>query len=114
MDRYYVNKSEKQETFLEEVEYVTSTEERESIFCDHRNDLHHKLVNSVNIYSAVPRFFDSLCHAENQFMWLTNKDIAKHIETELPHQFKIVECVTKEMCTTKEFRLNLEMAKLKG
>ena len=47
-------------------------------------------------------------------MWLTGKDIAKHIETELPHQFKIVECVTKEMCTTKEFRLNLEMAKLKG
>ncbi len=54
LDRYYVNKSEKQETFLEEVEYVTSTEERESIFCDHRNDLQHKLVNSVNIYSAVP------------------------------------------------------------
>jgi hypothetical protein len=52
--------SEKQETFLEEVEYVTSMEERESIFCDHRNDMQHKLVNSVNIYSAVPRFFDML------------------------------------------------------
>ncbi len=42
LDRYYVNKSEKQETILEEVEYVTSTKERESIFCDHRNDLQHK------------------------------------------------------------------------
>jgi hypothetical protein len=46
--------------------------------------------------------------------WLTGEDIAKHIETELPRQFKIVECVTKEMCTTKEFWLNLEIAKLKG
>jgi hypothetical protein len=46
-------------------------------------------------------------------MWLTGKDIAKHIETELACQFKIVECVTKEMCATKEFQLNLEIAKLK-
>jgi hypothetical protein len=32
---------------------VTSTEERESIFCDHKTDLQHKLVNSVNIYSVL-------------------------------------------------------------
>jgi hypothetical protein len=47
-------------------------------------------------------------------MWLTSKDIAKNIEKDLPRQFKIVQCVVKEMCTTKEFRLNLEIAKLKG
>jgi hypothetical protein len=47
-------------------------------------------------------------------MWLPGKAIEKHIETELPRQFKIVECVTKEMCATKDFWLNLEIAKLKG
>jgi hypothetical protein len=114
MDKYYVDKSEKQDTFLEELEYLTATEEREAMFSDNRNDLQHKLVNSLNIFCAVPNFFDSLCHAENHFKWLTGKDMSKHIETELPRQFKIAQCAVKEMCATKEFRLNLEIAKLKG
>jgi hypothetical protein len=113
-DKFNAEKTEDLDTFLGEVENVASTEEREAIFAHHRKDLQHKLVNSKNLFTAVPGFFDSLSHAENHFVWLTGKDIAKNIENDLSRQFKIVQCVVKEMCTTKEFRLNLEIAKLKG
>ncbi len=84
----------------------------ESIFCDHRTDLQHKLVNSVNIYSAVPRFF-AYAMLRTTSCGLLVRRLRSTLKPKLPRQFKIAECVTKEMCATKEFQLNLEIAKLK-
>jgi hypothetical protein len=113
-DKFYVQGTEEQETFLGEVEYVESVEEREAMFSERRKDVQHRLVTSKEMFSAVPGFFSSLSHAENHFQWLTGKNIAKNIQAELPRQFKLLKCVVLNMCSTKEFRLNLEIAKLKG
>jgi hypothetical protein len=66
------------------------------------------------MFSAVPGFFDSFKHAEAHFQWLTGKSIAQNVESELPRHFRLVKCVLEHMCSTKEFRLNLELAKIKG
>jgi hypothetical protein len=113
-DKYYPDPTEDQERFLGEVEYLESIEEGEAKFSTQREDLQNRLVKSMDIFTAVPGFFSSVSHAEKHFKWLTGTDIAKNIETGLPLQFKIVQCVVKTMCSTKEFRLNLEIAKLKG
>jgi hypothetical protein len=45
---------------------------------------------------------------------LTGKNIAETIEMEMPRQFKLVKCVVLKLCSTKEFMLNLEIARIKG
>lgn len=113
-EKFYVKGSEDQERFIEELNYAESTEVREVLYSAHRKDVQNRLVTSKDIFSAVPGFFSSLIHAENHFEWLTGKKISTAIETELPRQFKLVKCVVQKMCTTKEFKLHLEIAKIKG
>lgn len=113
-DKFYVKGTEEQDNFLREAECVDSVEEREAMFVVRRKDVQHRLITSKDMFTAVPGFFSHLSHAENHVEWLTGKNIAKNIQAELPRQFKILKCVVQNMCSTKEFRLNYEIAKLKG
>jgi hypothetical protein len=113
-EKFYATSTEEQNIFLEELEFVDSAEEREILFSEHRKDIQHRLTSSRDLFSAVPGFFTCMRHAESHFEWLTGKRIAATIEEELPRQFKLVKAVVQSMCATKEFRLNLEIAKLKG
>jgi hypothetical protein len=113
-EKFYVKCTEAQETFIEELTYAETTEAREVLYSTHRKDLQNRLVTSNDMFSAVPGFFSSLIHAENHFEWLTGKKISTAIEKELPRQFRLVKCVVQKMCTTKEFKLHQEIAKIKG
>jgi hypothetical protein len=84
------------------------------MYSEHRKDIQHSLVNGVDIFTAVPGFFTSLTHALRHFEWLTGKNLETSIEGSLPRQFKIIQAVTQAMCSTKEFRLKLEIARIKG
>jgi hypothetical protein len=113
-EKYYCAGTDEKEVFLGEVDFVTTTEEREAMYSEHRKDIQHSLVNGVDIFTAVPGFFTSLTHALRHFEWLTGKNLETSIEGSLPRQFKIIQAVTQAMCSTKEFRLKLEIARIKG
>jgi hypothetical protein len=113
-DIYYVKGTEQQDTFLEEVSSVESSEDREVLFSQHRKDLQHRLVSSQDIFSAVPGFFSELVHGENHFQWLTGKNLEASIEHGMQRQFKIIQAVVQKMCSSKEFKLRYEIAKIKG
>lgn len=113
-EKYYVSGTEDKEVFLGEVDFATTAEERETMYSQHRKDVQHALVTSKDMFSAVPGFFSTLRHADSHFEWLTGKSLKKSIEETLPRQFKIIKCVVMAMCCTKEFRLNLEIAQIKG
>lgn len=113
-EKYYIAGTEENDTFLAEIEIVGNTEEREAMFSLHRNNLQHALVTAKDMFTAVPMFFSHLIHAEKHFEWLTGKNLATNIEQELPRQFQLVKAVVLNVYSTKEMRLNLEIAKLKG
>jgi hypothetical protein len=113
-EKFYATGTEEQQTLLAELEFLDTVEERESLYSKHRKDVQHCLTSSRDLFKAVPGFFACLTHVESHFEWLTGKGIAKTIEEELPRQFKLVKSVVQHMCATKEFRLNLEIAKIKG
>jgi hypothetical protein len=113
-DKYYVKDIVDEETFLEELSFVTTVEEREEMFSRHRKIVQFCLSQKGDIFTAVPGFFDSLLHVENHFEWLIGQSIIETINTELPKQFQLIKAVVLKICATKEFMLNLQMAKLKG
>jgi hypothetical protein len=113
-EKFYLTGTDQLETFLGELEFVNTTEEREEMFSSHRQNVQHCLTKKKDIFSAVPGFFSCLSHAEHHFEWLTGKRIAETIEMEMPRQFKLVKCVVLKLCSTKEFMLNLEIARIKG
>ncbi len=89
-DKYYPDPTEDHERFLGEEKYLDSTEERKAKFSTQRKDLQNRLVNSMDMFTAVQGFFSAVSHPEKHFKWLTGRDIVKNIETCLPLQFKIV------------------------
>jgi hypothetical protein len=113
-EKYYVSSTEEKDNFFAELENVENPEEREAIFSQNRNNLQHALVSSRDIFTAVPLFFSDLVHVERHFEWLTGKSLASSIQQELPRQFKLVKAVVLHTYSTKEFRLHLEIAKIKG
>ncbi len=113
-DKYYVSGTEGQMNFLGMLDSLESAEEREELYSENREDVQNILSSSTDMFSAVPGFFNTLTHAENHFQWLTGKNIAQTIEAEVPRQFRLMKSVVQTMCATREFRLNLEIAKIKG
>lgn len=112
--KYYVKSSEDVESFLAELNNVNTTEEKEAMYSQNRKDVQHCISTCKDMFTAVPGFFDSLSHVESHFQWLTGQNIEQNIGKELPKQFRLVKCVVEKICATKEFRLNYEIAKLKG
>lgn len=113
-ENYYTKESENFETFLREVHFPNTVHEREAMYSEHRKDVQHCLSTSQDMFSAVPGFFGSVLHAETHFKWLTGKSLAENIDAELPRQVRLVKYVVESMCATREFRLKLELAKIKG
>lgn len=113
-DKYYIKDIVDEETFLEELRFLTTVEEREEMYSRHRKIVQFCLSQKGDIFRAVPGFFDSLLHVENHFEWLIGQRIIETINTELPKQFRLIQAVVLKICATKEFMLNLQIAKLKG
>ena len=113
-NKYYASGSEEQASFIEELKHAKSKEEKELLFSQHRNDVQHIFTTSTDMFSAIPGFFTDLVHARHHFEWLTEKKISQVIDEELPKMLRFLKAVLQHMCSTKEFHLNLEIAKLKG
>jgi hypothetical protein len=113
-ERYYVETSEDLELFREEIESLPSTEEKEAKFSAHRAEVQKLVRSKTDPFSAVPGFFEALCHAESHFEWLTGQNLAKNIETELPRQFRLIKSVVEKLCVSKDFVLSMKRASLKG
>lgn len=113
-DKYYVAATEDKENFIAELQHMETIEDREELFSRNRKDIQHILSTSTDMFSAVPHFFSSITHAEAHFEWLTGKNIARNINSELPRQLKLLRAVVLHMCPTTEFRLQLKLSQLKG
>lgn len=113
-ERYYSSPSEEKENFLSDLELAETDEEREDLFRKYRKDVQHILSTSVDMFSAVPGLFSSIAHVKEHFEWLTGKSIATKVNEELPKKLKLLRPVVLNMCSTKEFRLQLQIANIKG
>jgi hypothetical protein len=106
--------TDKNEVNIEQfLDPVAGTEEREQVFASHRTTLQRLLTSSADIHSAIPGFFDEICHLQTQFEWLTNSSIVSTINKEVPRHLGMLKLVLEDLYPTEEFRLNAEIAKLK-
>jgi hypothetical protein len=111
---YYPPGSAGKDTFLAELKYVESVQEREEMFKNNRDDVQYFISTSIDMFGAVPGFFADLTHSRSHYEWLFHRNIADNIDRELPAKLKILRAVVVNLCPTKEFRLKLELANLKS
>jgi hypothetical protein len=100
-------------SIVEHLKTLAAYEQREETYASHRNAIQNLLTSSVDMCTAVPGFFEDQRHCQSQYEWLTNSSIVDKINAEIPVQFEYLKLVVDHLCTTKDFRLRADAARLK-